>query len=128
MDFPRKIHIDTRFREQHSESTSNFIYELARVVNLPKKCAGFITDVSIPCVWRNIDVNGKYFYFLEKTQGENMSYVGRVELEPSNYTASSLAHALGEALTLASPNGYTYHVAYDSGTGTLSITTPVECV
>ena len=53
-----------------------------------------------------------------------MSYVGRVELEPSNYTASTLASALGTALTEASPNGYTYSVTYDNGTGTLSITTP----
>ena len=62
MGFPRKIYIDLRFREQTSKSSNDFVYELARNINLPKRCAGFITDVTIPVSWHNINVNGKYLY------------------------------------------------------------------
>ena len=126
MDFPRKLYVDSRFREQNSKSSSDFVYELARNINLPKRCAGFITDVTIPVSWKNFDVNGKYFYFLEKTKGLAQVKVGRVEVEPKNYTASSLATALATALDEASPNNYIYTVGYTNTTGKLSITTPAD--
>ena len=124
MDFPRKIYIDSRFREQTSKSSSDFVYELARNINLPKRCAGFITDVTIPVNWRNFDVNGKYFYFLENTAGSNVTRVARVEIPAANYTAPTLANALRTALNAGSPHGFTYTVTYDNSIGKLSITTP----
>ena len=47
-------YIDSRFREQNSKSSSDFTYELARNINLPKRCAGFITDVTIPVSWHKL--------------------------------------------------------------------------
>ena len=126
MDFPRKIYIDSGFREQTSKSSSDFVYELARNINLPKRCAGLITDVTIPVSWHNIDVNGKYLYFIERTRDLAQPKVARVEIQATNYTASSLAAAIKDALDAGSPNGYTYTVNYTSMTGTLSITTPAD--
>ena len=117
MDFPRKNYIDSRFREQNSESSSDFTYELARNINLPKRCAGFITDVTIPVSWHNINVNGKYLYFIERTKDLAQPKVARVEVPVKNYTASTLAPALKTALDEASPNGYTYTIDYSSITG-----------
>ena len=122
MDFPRNIYIDSRLREQNSQSSSDFVYELTRNINLPKRCAGFITDVTIAVRWHNMNVNGRYLYFIERTKDLAQPQVALVEVPVKNYTASALAAALKTALGAASPNGYMYTVTNSNVTGKLSIT------
>ena len=94
--------------------------------NLLKRCAGFISDVTIPVSWHNINVNGRYRYFIERTKDLAQPQVARVEVPVKNYTARTLAAALKTNLDAPSPNGYIYTMTYSNVTGKLSITTPAD--
>ena len=62
----RKIYIDSRFKKDTSRSTSDFEFELSRVVTLPKRCAGFITDIHLVHSWFNVDAHNQNLYYLEQ--------------------------------------------------------------
>ncbi len=132
-DYPRKIYIDSRFRKNHAadafvadtSESSDFVFELARTINLPKKCAAFIADVSVPHSWYNIDQHNRRLFFVEQqyqiVNGPRWP-PGIVEFEEKNYTGTSLALAIEQGLTDATNiTGRTYTCTYDSARGTLCI-------
>ena len=51
--FCRKIYVDSR--QRISGTPSEFKCSLVRNVSLPKKCAAFVSDVTIPHAWYNVD-------------------------------------------------------------------------
>jgi len=124
--YPRNIFIDGRFRTHSSASSSDFVFELVRAVNLPRKCAAFVNDVSVPVSWYSVDKNNSKLFFRETGKGSNRhtEFVGMIDLSPANYTGTSLATAIQQSLTDASPHGFTYTATYDSATGAIAVTVP----
>ena len=54
----KKIYIDSRDRTVDSKSASNFKYfkiELPNTVQMPDNTVFFVTDVSVPHVWKTIE-------------------------------------------------------------------------
>ena len=47
-EFIRKLYIDSRFRTQDSESSSDFEIELPQAVNITKNALGWVSDLHLP--------------------------------------------------------------------------------
>ena len=85
----KKVYIDSRFRTPDSLSTSNFKFQLARNLYMPKNTVFYIEDVCIPNTWLSIetDVNDSLYI--------RMGGSGRILKLPSGqYTATTLATAI----------------------------------
>jgi len=119
----RKIVVDSRFRRPESRSTSDFKFELSRAITLPRRCAGFITDIHLTHSWTNIDQHNRFLYYFEAF-GPSVAdtRVKRLELPLQNYTGTSLAAMLQTLLhAQRSDPGLGYIVTYDAASGTIQI-------
>ena len=61
-EFIRKLYIDSRFRTQDSESSSDFEIELPKTVNITKNALGWVSDLHLPVSWYNIDSHNNRIY------------------------------------------------------------------
>ena len=59
--FCRKIYVDSA--QRISGTPSNFKVSLVRDVALPKRCAAFVSDVSIPHTWLSVDETSNRLYW-----------------------------------------------------------------
>ena len=57
----KKIFIDSKYRNEQSKSSSDFSIELNENLELPDDTRLYITDISIPAVWKSTEV-GFYEY------------------------------------------------------------------
>ena len=137
----KKIYIDSRFKTTDSNSNSNFKFQLARNIMMPKNCVFYIEDVVIPHTWYTVEagINDKLYvrYKLNVTEGDTYpnsnvfdngvisfpSFVGwtdRALTIPSrNYTGSSLATQI-QALLNGMADGY-FLASYNTNTNEISI-------
>ena len=65
--FCRKIYVDSA--QRISGTPSNFKVSLVRDVALPKRCAAFVSDVSIPHTWQSVDEFCNRLYWEEYSWG-----------------------------------------------------------
>ena len=119
----RKLHIDSRFKEPVSNSTSDFVFELNRALTLPRKVAAFVTDVHLMHSWYNVDTTHKYLYLLEKHgNNEADTRIAKIELPTQNYTGTSLASQIQDELdAVRSVPSFAYTASYDANTGEIII-------
>ena len=91
--FCRKIYVDSA--QRMSGTPSNFKVSLVRDVALPKRCAAFVSDVSIPHTWLSVDEFCNRLYWDEYTLGGFLKF-NIAPLQPKNYTGSTLAASMEE--------------------------------
>ena len=91
--FCRKIYVDSA--QRMSGTPSNFKVSLVRDVALPKRCAAFVSDVSIPHTWQSVDEFCNRLYWDEHALGSLVKF-NIASLRPSNYTGDTLAQSIEE--------------------------------
>ena len=92
----KKIYIDSRDRTVDSKSASNFKIELPNTVQMPDNTVFFVTDVSVPHVWKTIEegFNDRLYLRYNTPFPPAPGSVGRhviVYLAEGNYTLTQLA-------------------------------------
>ena len=69
----KKVFIDSNFRLPQSSSSSDFIVELSENMECPAGTKMFVSEVSIPAVWKTTEVNfHEYFYFMLYDNNDNL--------------------------------------------------------
>ena len=113
--FCRKIYVDSA--QRISGTPSNFNVSLVRDVAVPKRCAAFVSDVSIPHTWLNVDEHADRLYWDEYNEGAFVTFK-IASFQQKNYTGSTLAAAMEEEMNAAtSMVHYMYKVHYASDPG-----------
>ena len=108
--FCRKIYVDSA--QRMSGTPSNFKVSLVRDVALPKRCAAFVSDVSIPHTWLSVDEFCNRLYWDEYALGGLVKF-NIASLRPSNYTGDTLAQSMEEKMNASTGHSlYTYKVHY----------------
>lgn len=89
----KKIYVDSRHRTADSVSSSNFKYELPYTVQLPDNCSFYVSEVSIPHVWKTIedDINDRLYVKYTTGPGVGIPNYIVVQLTSQNYTGATLA-------------------------------------
>ena len=122
----KKIYVDSKFRTVSSRSTSNFKIELNQTLTMPQDTVFYISEVSIPYVWKTIQagVNDQIFikYQVVEVPPSPVAYLS-FTMPAGNYTGQSFYQAL-DALLIAAPSGNPFKpLVYDSINETLEFTT-----
>ena len=95
----RKIYIDSRFRDAHSTSNTDFRIHLNESISMPDHTSMFVTDVCIPHCWYTIEYYNANLYFRYVTSTSSTDHV--VQLPQQNYDIGSLADALVTVMNTA---------------------------
>ena len=93
--FCRKIYVDSA--QRISGTPSNFKVSLVRDVALPKRCAVFASDVSIPHTWLSVDEFSNRLYWDEYAWGGLVKF-NIASLQHKNYTGATLAQSMEEKM------------------------------
>ena len=123
----RKIYVDSRRKTPSSASSSDFEWELARSITLPRKCVAFVTDIHLPHSWYNVDSHAQHLYineaFDETHEGGGLAQiVRRVTLSPGHRTGTTLAADLQTGLQdLTVMPDHTWTCTYSGQTGKIEI-------
>ena len=89
--FCRKIYVDSA--QRISGTPSNFKCIRDRDVTLPKRCAAFVSDVSIPHTWLSVDEFCNRLYWYEYALGSLVKF-NIASLQPKNYYVATLSEAI----------------------------------
>lgn len=117
----KKIYIDTRFKTQDSISDSDFKIQLPFNIDLPNKCAFYITDIVIPVSFYTVQtgVNDK-LYIITNNDGSFIYWT--ITISSKNYTIATLAQELQNKLS-NNFGGSAFHfsVSYDLDLNKISL-------
>ena len=117
--FCRKIYVDSA--QRISGTPSNFKCSLVRDVALPKRCAAFVSDVSIPHSWQNVDEHANRLYWDEFALGAFVK-LNIAQFDHKNYTGTTLAESMEAEMNASSGLAlYKYKVHYASDSGEIQI-------
>ena len=117
--FCRKIYVDSA--QRMSGTPSNFRFSLVRDVTLPKKCAAFVSDVSIPHTWLSVDQASNRLYWDEYALGGLVKF-NIASLQPKNYSGATLADAMEATMNASTGHSlYTYKVHHASVPGKIQV-------
>ena len=124
----KKIHIDSKFKTNGSESDSNFKYQLDSTIALPENCVFKVVDVCIPHSWYTIEegINDKCYFQVSNTNSIDIRpfLCYRVQLTSKNYVGVELAAELQYRINSAySAGGSEFSVTYTASKQDLSIST-----
>jgi hypothetical protein len=119
MEYPRAIRVDSRYRS--SGDPTAFSVQLPRTVEFPPETMCYVSAVSLPVAWFNVDTN-----FSDKLYVREIRSAGVrcrvITLDAGNYTSVSLPTALAEKLnTDKSFPTMAYTVTYVGARGCLLI-------
>jgi len=120
-EFPKCIRIDSRFRT--SGTSTDFRIQLPSAVAFPEGCVGYVSAVSLPHSWWNVDENVSDHLYVIETKGSPTQKRCRVLTIPAgNYTSLTLPGVISTALNTGSfLTGMAYQVDYVTARGCLKI-------
>ena len=119
----KKVLVDSAYRLPQSRSSADFIIELDENMECPNGTKLFITEVSIPAVWKTTEVGfyEKFYFMLYKDGTLFGNYI--IDLSNKIYFAEQLSFDIVEKMNEATngehPNMFVY--AYSSATRTVEI-------
>ena len=94
----KKIYIDSRFKTSDSASQTDFKIDLPSTLYLPDNTGLFITDISIPVSWYTIDSGRNNLFYFGVAVGIGNQQVFTGSIAPGNYTITTLASAISDAM------------------------------
>ena len=94
----KKIFIDSKYRTAQSRSSSDFSVELNENLETPEGTRMYITDVSIPAVWKSTEVGFYEYIYVMIFDGETLVKNFRHYLGNKIYFAEQLAFDINEGL------------------------------
>ena len=123
--YPKVIRIDSRYRKPDSGSSSDFRYELPVTVNFPEGTRCYVSAVSLPNSWFNVDAGLSDKLYVVETRTVAGAQIRRcrvVQLDAGNYSSLSLPTALAEKLNAGrSFTAVQYQVDYVGARGVLKL-------
>jgi len=115
----RTIYIDSRFRDVHSNSNTDFRIHLQEAILMPDHTSMFVTDICIPHCWYTIEYYNKFIYFRNFVGDNFTDYI--FPLPEQNYDISTLPEALVTAMNTA-VGGLLFQKSIDITKGQITIT------
>ena len=117
----KKIYVDSRMKTKDSVSDSDFKFELAQSLTLPKNTTCFIDDITIPHSWYNVDITNNKIYMYANHGTESTFYC--MVLTVGNYNGPTLAAELNRVLNGMPGGNYYLSAAFSLNTNQLNIYT-----
>ena len=121
----KKIFVDSSYRLASSRSSADFSIELNENLETPEGTRMYITDVSIPAVWKTTEVNFyEYLYVMIYDNTDTFVKNFRVYLGNKIYFASQLCFDINEGLNSNTTDlsaGGIFVYSYDEATRTVEI-------
>ena len=121
----KKIFVDSSYRLASSRSSADFSIELNENLETPEGTKMYITDVSIPAVWKSTEINFyEYLYVMIYDDSNIFAKNFRVYLGNKIYFASQLCLDINEGLNSNTTDlsaGGIFVYSYDEATRTVEI-------
>ena len=93
----RTLTIDSQYRDNKNEPTTNFILNLTETIKNVVNVA--LYSIHIPFTWYTISQNyGSNYFFIKGTSPGNINELYKITIDPGNYTQVALATAVNTAI------------------------------
>lgn len=120
----KKIFIDTKYRTQQSNSSADFSIELNENLETPEGTRMYVTDISIPAVWKTTEINFYEYIYVMVFNADTLVKNFRVYLGNRIYFSEQLCFDMVEGMNnnttdLSADGIFVY--AYSSATRTVEI-------
>ena len=120
----KKIYVDSRMKTSDSKSDSEFKFELAQSLTMPRNATCFIDDITIPHTWYNVNENCCNLYLW--LAGKSVNWIV-ITLPFAQYNGATLSNFLNGYFNRQVPDkGMTS--SYDVNLSKLSIGTAADDV
>ena len=120
----KKIFIDSKYRTEQSTSSSDFSIELNENLELPDDTSLYVTDISIPAVWKTTEVGFYEYMYVMVFNGDTLVKNFRHYLGHKIYFAEQLCFDIVEGMnnnTTDLSAGGIFVYSYSSATRTIEI-------
>ena len=120
----KKIFIDSKYRSIQSNSSADFSIELNESLELPDDTRMYVTDISVPAVWKTTENNFYEYLYVMVFNGDTLVKNFRVFLGNKIYFAEQLCFDMVEGMnnnTTDLSAGGIFVYAYSSATRTVEI-------
>ena len=120
----KKIFIDSKYRTEQSTSSSDFSIELNENLELPDDTSLYVTDISIPAVWKTTEVGFYEYMYVMVFNGDTLVENFRHYLGNKIYFAEQLCFDIVEGMnnnTTDLSAGGIFVYSYSSATRTIEI-------
>ena len=120
----KKIFVDSKYRSIGSNSSSDFSIELNESLELPDDTRMYVTDISVPAVWKTTENNFYEYLYVMVFNGDTLVKNFRVFLGNKIYFAEQLCFDMVEGMnnnTTDLTSGGIFVYAYSSATRTVEI-------
>ena len=123
----KKVYIDSGYKNNDSESNSDFNFGLKESLDLPDNTVCDVGDICIPHTWRTIESHNNRFYIIPRTEVINEDTTRTYNWLPyaltlpvGNYNGFNLASGIQDLLN-ANEINFTFEVVYNTATGTIKV-------
>ena len=120
----KKIFIDSKYRSIQSNSSADFSIELNESLELPDDTRMYVTDISVPAVWKSTEINFYEYLYVMVFNGDTLVKNFRVFLGNKIYFAEQLCFDVVEGMnnnTTDLTAGGIFVYAFSSATRTVEI-------
>ena len=120
----KKIFIDSKYRTEQSTSSSDFSIELNENLELPDDTSLYVTDISIPAVWKTTEVGFYEYMYVMVFNGDTLVENFRHYLGNKIYFAEQLCFDIVEGMNINTTDlsaGGIFVYSYSSATRTIEI-------
>ena len=120
----KKIFIDSKYRNEQSKSSSDFSIELNENLELPDDTRLYITDISIPAVWKSTEVGFYEYLYVMVFNSDTLVKNFRVYLGNKIYFSEQLCFDMVEGInnnTTDLSAGGIFVYSYSSATRTVEM-------
>lgn len=95
----KKVFIDSNYRLPQSRSSADFVVELNETFECPNGCRMFVTEVSIPAVWKSTEIGFfEKMYFMLYDDNDVLLRNSYIDLSNAIYFAEQLAFDINKKM------------------------------
>ena len=127
----KKIFVDSKYRSPQSNSSADFSVELNENLETPEGTRLYVTDISIPAVWKSTEVGFYEYIYVMVFNGDTLVKNFRYYLGNKIYFAEQLAFDINEGMnnnTTDLTAGGIFVYSYSSATRTVEFKVKVVCL
>ena len=120
----KKIFVDSKYRTPQSRSSADFSVELNENLETPEGTKLYVTDISIPAVWKSTEVGFYEYIYVMVFNGDTLVKNFRHYLGNKIYFAEQLAFDINEGMnnnTTDLSAGGIFVYSYSSATRTVEV-------